>query len=92
MPSGYKLSDVPSKYQPLLDFLAETPGDEVALTYREVMALIGGSLPQTALLRSTYWTSRSLDHVRAWRALGWRAHASAAHRRVVFTRDAEGAP
>jgi len=90
MPSGYKTSDVPSKYQPLIDFLAETTGDELVLTYGEVMALIGGSLPQTAILRSAWWTSRGLAQVQAWRALGWRAHASAAHRRVRFTKDAEG--
>ncbi len=75
MPSGDKTSDVPSKYQPLFDLLAAP--------------LIGGPLPETAVLQTHWWRGKRYDHVRAWRALGWRAHGSAAERRVRFTRDAE---
>lgn len=89
MPSGYKLSDVPSIYQPLFDFLAEADGDEVVLTYKEVAALIRAPLPTMAVLGTAWWTNKAIAHVQAWRALGWVAHSSAAHRRVRFTRDAE---
>jgi hypothetical protein len=89
MPKGYKARDVPSRYQPLLDFLAACEGDEVTLTYRAVAALIGGSLPESAILRTSWWTSKKSPRVQVWRAMGWRAHASPAHLRVHFTRDAE---
>ncbi len=89
MPSGHKLSDKPSKYQPLIDLLTGASGDEVTLTYKEVAALIGGPLPETAVLQTTWWRGKRYDHVQAWQALGWRAHASAANRRVRFTRDGE---
>ncbi len=89
MPSGPKTSDVPSRYQPLIDYLAEATGDEMTLTYKEVAVLIGDLLPETAVLSTTWWTRTQFPHVQAWRALGWRAHGSAAHRRVRFTRDAE---
>jgi len=89
MPSGHKLSDKPSKYQPLFDLLTAATGDEMTLTYKEVAALIGGPLPVTAVLQTYWWRGKPYDHVQTWRALGWRAHASAANRRVRFTRDAE---
>ncbi len=80
---------MPSVYQPLLDFLAAATGDEITLTYKEVTALIGGPLPETAVLHTSWWRGKHHDHVQTWRALGWHAHASAAHRRVIFTRNAE---
>ncbi len=89
MPSGHKHSDKPSKYQPLFDHLAEATGDEMTLTYREVAALIGGLLPETAVLSTDWWLRTQHAHGQAWQALGWHVHASAANRRVRFTRDAE---
>src|ERR1700710_1534113 len=91
MPSGYRTSDVSSRYQPLLDHLEAATGDAVALTYREVAALIGGPLPESAILGTSWWTSRRQAHVQAWRALGWRAHSEREHLRVRFTREGEAA-
>ncbi|MDQ6832615.1 MAG: hypothetical protein M3008_04380, partial [Chloroflexota bacterium] len=89
MPSGHKTRGLPSRYQPLIDYLAAATGDEMTLTYREVATLIGGLLPGTAVLSTNWWTGQRHAHVQAWRAMGWRAHGSAANRRVRFTRDAE---
>ncbi len=89
MPRGYKRSDKPSRYQPLIDYLAAATDDLVTLTYKEVAALIGAPLRASATLRTNWWTDKDRLHVRAWRALGWRAHASSRYQRVHFTRDAE---
>jgi len=89
MPSGHATSDVPSKYQPLFDLLANATGDEITLTYKEVVALIGGPLPESAIITSSWWTNTTKSHVAAWDALGWHAHRDWAHLRVRFTRDAE---
>lgn len=89
MPSGHKTSDVPSRYQPLMDYLAAYEGDEATLTYKEIAAMIGGRLPESAVLHTSWWTSRTNRHVQTWQAMGWRAHASPAGLRVRFTRTAE---
>jgi len=90
MPSGDETNDRPSRYRPLVDHLAAATGDEeVALTYRQVAALVG-PLPGTAILHTGWWTSKERTQVRAWRALGWRAYASASKLRVRFTRAGEG--
>ncbi len=79
---------MPSKYQPLLDLLAEATGDEVTLTYKEVAALIG-PLPEQAILTSYWWIRNDDTPATLWRAAGWDAHPDRDHRRVIFTRDAE---
>ncbi len=89
MPSGHKLSDLPSRYQPLFDLLAAAAGGEISLTYKEVAAMVGGPLPESAILHTDWWTRKESRQVQAWRALGWRAHASPGTLRVIFTRDAE---
>ncbi len=92
MPSGHKLSDLPSRYQPLFDLLAAATGDELVVTFKEVAAIIGGPLPEYAILHTNWWRDTRNDHVQAWRALGWRAHANPGKLRVIFTRDAEEEP
>lgn len=61
------------------------------LTYKAVGAPIGVALPTSVVLGTAWWTGKHVAHVRAWRALGWVAHASPGQRRVRFARDAEGA-
>ena len=87
MPYGRKYL---SRYQPLFDLLAAATGDEVALTYKEVAALIGRHfLLETATLHLSWWTNKRQPHVQTWRAMGWIAHADRDTQRVVFTRAAE---
>ncbi len=80
---------MPSKYQPLIDLLAAATGDEMTLTYKEVAALIGGPLPEQAILTSYWWIRNDGTPPTLWRAMGWRAHADRDHQRVIFTRNAE---
>jgi hypothetical protein len=90
MPSGYTLSERPSHYQPLFDYLAGCPDDEVVLTFKEIATLIGRrTLPESAILRTAWWTNKRNGQVQAWQALGWKAHAERDNLRVRFTRDAE---
>ena len=69
---------MPSRYQPLADYLAALPADtaEVTLTFPEIEALLGASLPRTAL-QPMFWTNaRGLNwtaQARAWQGAGWRA-------------------
>jgi len=79
---------MPSRYQPLLDHLALRTEAEVVLTYKEIAAMIGGPLPETAILQAVWWTTRSRVPIEALTALGWRAHADRDRLRVRFTRDA----
>ncbi len=81
---------MPSVYQPLLDHLAAVAGHEAVLTLMEIEAILDAALPPTAITSGGYWSSASNSHVRAWRALGWRAHASPRKLRVIFTRDEVG--
>ncbi len=70
MPSGHKTSAMPSRYQPLVDYLVPATDDLVTLTYKEVGALIGGPLPESAIITSSWWTDTTKSHVAAWDALG----------------------
>ena len=56
----------------LADSLAAQPGDEVALTFTEIEAILKWPLPATAYLR-TWWTRVSASQVQArmWRQAGW---------------------
>lgn len=79
---------MPTKYQPLFDFLAEATDDEVVLSFTEIATMIGGALPESAILRPAWWANQSFAQVRTWRAMGWRARAEHDNLRVIFTRDA----
>jgi len=78
------------RYQPLVDFLADSDAGAVVLTYKEIAAMIGGALPESAILQAGWWTKRSQFPIEAWTALGWRAHVDRDQLRVRFTREAEG--
>ncbi len=87
MPSGYRIGDRPSDYQPLVDLLAASDDDEVVLTFKEIAALIGRpTLPETAVLHVAWWRSKQNTAVMLWTAIGWQARADRDHLRVIFTR------
>jgi hypothetical protein len=85
----------PSKYQPLIDWLATYAGHSVTLTFTELEAILGEPLPVTARMERTWWT-RERDghvHVRLWRARGWEMQAfDRWERTVTFVRTADEAP
>ncbi len=83
------MRDKLSRYQPLIDFLAMCEQAEVVLTFKEIAAMIGGPLPESAIITSSWWTNKTTSHVAAWHAHGWQARRDWDHLRVTFTRDAE---
>jgi len=90
MPSAFKRSERPSRYQPIADFLAASDDDEVVLTFKQIAAIIGlRTLPETAILHPTWWRDKLSTHVVLWRAIGWQARADRDHLRVTFTRATE---
>ncbi len=76
-----------TRYQPLLDYLSAATEDEIVLTYREIEAMIGKALPESAVLQRGWWVSRSRTPIKDWEALGWRAHADRDQLRVRFSRE-----
>ena len=73
---------VGAKYRPLVAYLAGQPGDEVALSFAQIAAIVGAPLPPSAY-GAQWWRGRwtSLVQSQPWRAAGWNATA--------FSRDNE---
>ncbi len=78
-----------SRYRALVDHLAVRPECEITCTFAEIEAILGRSLPVSPYVDARYWHSEMYEHVRRWRALGWRATFDRRNRCVHFTRDAE---
>ncbi len=76
----------PDRFQPLVDYLAISPGRTVILTFTEIVTMIGGRLPEEAVLRPSWWRRQAHRPVQLWQALGWEARADRDHLRVTFTR------
>ncbi len=84
------MSERPNIYQALVDRLAASDDDEVVLTFKEVAAIIGRrTLPESAILRPTWWRDKRNGPVALWTAIGWRARVDRDHLRVIFTRTTE---
>ena len=66
---------MPSRYQPLADYLAALPADtaEVTLTVPEIEALLGEPLPASAGKASWWANTPTVGSTRPWRQVGWRA-------------------
>ncbi len=75
-----------SPFERLADYLAACPADEVTLPFTEIATIIGGRLPEEAVLRSSWWRTQAHRPVQLWQALGWEARADRDHLRVTFTR------
>ncbi len=80
---------MPTKYQPLVDYLAAQEGAEVVLTFAAIEAIIGDVLPTSAYVVPAHWSGTQSAHTRALRALGWRGRVDRHTWRVRFTRDTE---
>ena len=76
------------RFAPLVAFLAAQPGDDVALTFEAIEAIIGEGLTLADRISTDHWSGRHRAHARAWGALGWRARLDHPHRVVHFTRAA----
>jgi hypothetical protein len=76
MPHPDTRTPLPSKFTPLVTFLA-TRGEEesVTLTLAEIEAIIGRPLATSAHVSPSWWVQASERHVRDLRAIGWRTPA-----------------
>jgi len=75
------------KYRPLTEYLAAQAGDQAVLSFAEIEALIGASLPPTAGGRRWWTGGPDLVQTRAWLRAGWRVTAvNFGLRRVTFVR------
>ncbi len=65
---------MPSRYQPLGNYLAGQPPERVTvtLTLDEVAALIGQRLPPSAQTSMWWANTLSRNHARVWLVAGWR--------------------
>ena len=66
----------PRKYTPLTTYLASLAADEVTLTFAEIEAIIGTTLP-SSVSRASFWANTatswgSSSQSTAWRRAGWR--------------------
>jgi hypothetical protein len=78
------------KYDPLRDYLASRPGDEVRMTFAEVEKLVG-PLPDSARNHRAWWANDNKVEALAWRAAGWHVESvNQSSGQVIFTRGATG--
>ncbi len=63
------------KYRPLLDYLRHCEQDEVTLSFAEIEALLGASLPSSARRDRGWWSNRRRGGLQAaaWLETGYRA-------------------
>ncbi len=80
---------MPTKYQPLVDYLAAQEGAEVVLTFAAIEAIIGAPLSLSATIMPALWHAMTHPYVRQWREMGWRARFDRRNRCIHFTRAAQ---
>jgi hypothetical protein len=82
-----------SKYQPLSDHLAASPGDEWLTSFAELETVLGFPLPKAARSSRTWWANDpEKSHSRAWAVHGWEVgDVDHAAERVVFRRGGASA-
>ena len=70
---------MPSRYQPLADYLAGLPPEttRITLPLQQIEALLGGSLPPSAGTASWWANTAGPPQARAWLAAGWHVAACA---------------
>lgn len=63
-----------SKYEPLTRYLESQYGEEHALTFQQVEAIIVGKLPSSAYRHRAWWSNNPTGHVmaEAWVNAGWK--------------------
>lgn len=75
----------PDAFDPLLEFLSMQDSDPVTIPLAEIETMIGYTLPDSAYVSVSYWSSSSTAKIR-WEATGWRGALRAKTRSVVFRR------
>lgn len=77
------------KYKALKDFLKDSEGHEVHLTFRGIESILGSRLPPSAYKRREWWANNAIghSHARAWLEAGFRTVAvDMEDRRLIFRR------
>ena len=78
-----------SKYHPLFEYLRQQPdAGLLELTFAEIEAKLGQSLPPTALTTRAWWANSRSAHGRAWQEAGWLVDNVDFEQKVVLFRPA----
>ncbi len=82
---------MPSKYQPLVDYLAAQPEAAVTLPLPAIEQVIGARLPREAWVTRRWWVAPRSSVVRAVQSAGWAVEAvNWDHGCVRFVRQSGG--
>ena len=86
-----------AKYDPIRDYLVDSPSPKLRFKFAEIERILGTDLPPSARSRTSgrSWWSNSDGHVQAeaWMAAGWVvAFVDVAQEMVVFQRDYANMP
>jgi hypothetical protein len=78
---------MPSKYDPLRDYLSGQTEPTLTLTFRHIEKILGFALPAAARRHSAWWAngSRSHSHAKAWTSKGRRASPDLTAEAVQFS-------
>jgi hypothetical protein len=88
-PSRHKPADVPSEYRAFYDYLERRYATTVVLTFLDIEALLGFSLPNAARADRDWWTGTIIGadrHSKAWAAARRTATPNLAAQTVAFDR------
>lgn len=83
-----------SKYQPLERFLTGLDVQHWRVTFAEIEAILGFSLPKSAYHYPAWWANDATghSHARAWLDAGWKTeNVDIAGRKVTLVREADQA-
>ena len=85
----HKPADVPNEYRAFYDYLEGRYATTVVLTFRDIEALLGFSLPNAARSDRAWWTSTVIGadrHAEAWAAARRTAEPNLMAQTVAFER------
>lgn len=88
-PSRHKPANVPSEYRAFYDYLEHRYATTVVLSFRDIEALLGFSLPNAARADRNWWTGTIIGadrHSQAWAAARRTATPNLAAQTVAFDR------
>ena len=77
------------KYEPLRQFLSELTAPSLRLTFRDIEAMLGFELPESARVHEAWWSNSEIghSHAKSWLHAGWRtATVDLATHKVAFER------
>ncbi len=77
---------MPSKYQPLVNYIAAQTEDTVTLSFAEIETIVGSPLSETMQVDTWQWNNIAFALVWRLEALGWRATLDRRTHGVHFTR------